>query len=66
MSIKSRLKCSLGVIFTLCVHAKIQTVSRTVPAFATAHTFCPSRKSPRTATFLRYVLTNSKLFLRGL
>ena len=39
---------------------------RTVPTFATAHTFCPSCDGPRKTGFITVVPAKTEIFLHGL
>ena len=66
-------KSDKGYLFTYLFFAftviafsgDVERILRTVPAFATAHTICPPRDGPRGSDFLRTVLPNPKVFLRG-
>ena len=41
-------------------------ILRTVPRFATAHTFCTSRDGPRKSDFSSAVPAKTEIFLHGL
>ena len=45
---------------------KWNTDLRTVPTFATAHTFCASLYGPKKSGFLTAVPATTEIFLRGL
>ena len=54
------------VSFAYIILLSCLCILRTVPRFATAHTFCASRDGPRMSDFLSAVPAKTEIFLSGL